>query len=453
MPWVPGYAVRVLTHERAQVRGQLVVDALVALVRRRNLAGITITRALEGTGHQGHLRTSTLIELSDDLPLIVEIVDRADRVEPILTEIAALVTSGVLTVSDVRLYFPASALLMRDVMVAPREVINPEAPLTEALTALLEGGAQMISVVGGHQVLQGIVTLGHLLQAADPALAPHLLDLHTPTHVRQHLERLVAGRTVRECMLPKPLVLHPEDTLEAAARFVTSHAITCAPVVDSERHLVGIVSERILVTALVAPLTEAREQAAGGRSSATTEASAAVTATTLTDGDLGSTLRLCVLPGAGEHLTAGVLADHEVPVIPNEAPWEVVLQTLQAAPGDLALVVTDDGHLHGIIDERAVLEQVVPGATGGVGTALHRVLTQAPGQAIAALRGHPERARTAATVTRAAPVTVPEGMLMADALARMMEAQGSDMAVVLSSDRRPLGILRRNEALRAMVDG
>src|SRR6478735_3580057 len=116
MPWVSGLVVRVLTHERAETRRNTLVAALMDYVRRKELAGVTVTRSLEGYSSRGRLRTSGVIELGDDLPLIIEIVDRLDRIEPLLGEIAEMVTSGVLTVTETRLYFPASSLLVRDVM-------------------------------------------------------------------------------------------------------------------------------------------------------------------------------------------------------------------------------------------------------------------------------------------------------------------------------------------------
>ncbi len=106
MSWVPGLAVRILTHERARSGKQSVIDALLDVVRRHALAGMTVSRAVEGWSAHGALRSSGVLELGDDLPLIVEIVDRADIMEPVLPEIASHITSGVLLVSETRLFLP-----------------------------------------------------------------------------------------------------------------------------------------------------------------------------------------------------------------------------------------------------------------------------------------------------------------------------------------------------------
>lgn len=100
-----GLAIHILSHERARAdRRRLLVDALRELVRREGLAGMTVLRGLEGYSLHGGTRTSGVLELADDLPIVIDIVDRTDRIERILPEVAAMVTQGVLTVVPVRLH-------------------------------------------------------------------------------------------------------------------------------------------------------------------------------------------------------------------------------------------------------------------------------------------------------------------------------------------------------------
>ena len=106
MMFVPGLSVRVLTHEGAQVqvKHQSVMRAIVALAQREGLAGITVIRAVEGYSAHGGIRTASWADIADDLPLTIEIVDRRERVEPLLPELAALVPGSALTVTEVRLF-------------------------------------------------------------------------------------------------------------------------------------------------------------------------------------------------------------------------------------------------------------------------------------------------------------------------------------------------------------
>lgn len=105
---VAGLSVRVLTSEGARTRAgnRTVMDALVELVQRERLAGITVLRAVEGYSAHGGLHRSGWVDVSDDLPLVIEIVDRAEAIERVLPEIAALLRHGVVTVGEVRFFAP-----------------------------------------------------------------------------------------------------------------------------------------------------------------------------------------------------------------------------------------------------------------------------------------------------------------------------------------------------------
>ncbi len=104
MPFLPGLSVRILTHEGARAGHSSVVAALTRLVQREGLAGITITRAIEGFGSHGSIRSLYHVDAADELPLLIEIVDQRERLERLLPEIAQMVTGGALTVEAVRLF-------------------------------------------------------------------------------------------------------------------------------------------------------------------------------------------------------------------------------------------------------------------------------------------------------------------------------------------------------------
>ena len=104
MAWVQGLSVRILTHERVRVERKPVVEAIMDIVRRDGLAGVTVTRAIEGWTARGGVRTATWVDLSDDLPVVIEIVDRAEKIEAALPDLVAVSAHGVTTVTEMRLY-------------------------------------------------------------------------------------------------------------------------------------------------------------------------------------------------------------------------------------------------------------------------------------------------------------------------------------------------------------
>lgn len=106
MPFVQGLAVRILTREDARAGNHSLVDAVLDIVKREKLSGVTVTRAVEGYSAHGGARSSTWADLGDDLPITIEIVDTTEQIQRALPEITLLVSEGALTVTDIKLFAP-----------------------------------------------------------------------------------------------------------------------------------------------------------------------------------------------------------------------------------------------------------------------------------------------------------------------------------------------------------
>jgi hypothetical protein len=72
-------------------------EAIVLKAREMHLAGATVLRGPMGFGHASHLHTAKILRLSEDLPIVVEIVDTEDRIRSFLDEIEPIVDSGLIT--------------------------------------------------------------------------------------------------------------------------------------------------------------------------------------------------------------------------------------------------------------------------------------------------------------------------------------------------------------------
>jgi hypothetical protein len=93
--------VRVFIGESDKWHHQPLHVALIERLRREGFAGATVTRAVAGFGAQSVIHTAQILRLSEDLPLIVEIVDsqeQIDRLKPILDE---MVSGGLVTMEPV----------------------------------------------------------------------------------------------------------------------------------------------------------------------------------------------------------------------------------------------------------------------------------------------------------------------------------------------------------------
>jgi uncharacterized protein len=83
--------------------GQALYSAIVQLCQDRGIAGATVIRCVEGYGGSRHLHTTRLLELTENLPVRIEIIDVAERIEPLLAALEPMIGEGLVTVIDVRI--------------------------------------------------------------------------------------------------------------------------------------------------------------------------------------------------------------------------------------------------------------------------------------------------------------------------------------------------------------
>lgn len=74
---------------------------IVRRAQRNGLAGATVLRGIEGYGASNHIHNTRLLSLSDDLPIVIVIVDSNDRIQAFLPELDSLITEGLVIVDDV----------------------------------------------------------------------------------------------------------------------------------------------------------------------------------------------------------------------------------------------------------------------------------------------------------------------------------------------------------------
>lgn len=96
----PGKLVRIYVGESDHWHGQTLFNAIVELARKEGLAGATVTRGIEGFGANSRIHTTSILRLSEDLPVKIEIIDVAERIEQFLPLLDEMVTEGLITVQD-----------------------------------------------------------------------------------------------------------------------------------------------------------------------------------------------------------------------------------------------------------------------------------------------------------------------------------------------------------------
>lgn len=97
----PGKWLRVYIGETDRWHGKPLFQAIVEMLRREGIAGATVLRGIEGFGAHSRIHTARILRLSEDLPLVIDVVDTAERIERVMPLLDEMVDEGLITVIDV----------------------------------------------------------------------------------------------------------------------------------------------------------------------------------------------------------------------------------------------------------------------------------------------------------------------------------------------------------------
>ena len=93
---------RIFIGESDHFGGKPLYEAIVQEARKRGMAGATVLRGLTGFGAHSRLHTAKILRLSEDLPLVVEIVDTPEKIEALLPKLDEMIDEGLVTLERVR---------------------------------------------------------------------------------------------------------------------------------------------------------------------------------------------------------------------------------------------------------------------------------------------------------------------------------------------------------------
>ena len=97
-----GLLLRIFLGESDTWHGRPLYEAIVRRVREEGLAGATVLRGIEGFGAHSRLHTTRILRLSEDLPVVVEIVDAVERIEAVLPILDEMIGEGLITLEKVQ---------------------------------------------------------------------------------------------------------------------------------------------------------------------------------------------------------------------------------------------------------------------------------------------------------------------------------------------------------------
>ncbi len=99
----PGKWLRVYIGETDRWHGRPLFQAIVEVLRREGIAGATVLRGIEGFGAHSRIHTARVLRLSEDLPVVIDVVDSAERIERVLPLLGEMVNEGLITITDVEI--------------------------------------------------------------------------------------------------------------------------------------------------------------------------------------------------------------------------------------------------------------------------------------------------------------------------------------------------------------
>jgi uncharacterized protein len=98
-----GQCLRLFIGEAEEWQGKSLYQTIIERAWQHGIRGATVFRGTEGFGPEHHLSTERLVDISENLPIIVEMVDSTERIQTLLPELDRLMQRGMITMTPVSL--------------------------------------------------------------------------------------------------------------------------------------------------------------------------------------------------------------------------------------------------------------------------------------------------------------------------------------------------------------
>lgn len=109
-----GFLLRIFISENDRYDGMPLYEWLVRKAREAGLAGATVLRGMEGFGAHSRMHTAKILRLSQELPIVIEIVDAEEKIEAFLKVIDHAIEEGLATVEKVQVRFYRTEVSTKD---------------------------------------------------------------------------------------------------------------------------------------------------------------------------------------------------------------------------------------------------------------------------------------------------------------------------------------------------
>lgn len=94
---------RIFISERDKYRGKLLYKYIIEMLKKEKIAGATVLRGIEGFGKTSHMHTTSILSLSSELPIIIEVTDTKENIDRIKPKLDEMITEGLITEETVKI--------------------------------------------------------------------------------------------------------------------------------------------------------------------------------------------------------------------------------------------------------------------------------------------------------------------------------------------------------------
>jgi CBS domain-containing protein len=417
-----GKRMTIFTGERDRWKHRPLYLAILEYLKAQGCAGATVTKGIAGFGAHSHIKTSMLVEVSVDLPIVITVVDLPEKIERFAGHVAGMLSAGTITIEDTEVHFYSAAfrggipdVTVAEVMTRSVETVTAETPVVEVVRKLLERDHTALPVVEPDGRVVGMVGDQDLLRGGLTSASLSLHKAADPTTVADVLQALHAtGTTVGKVMTTPAVTILASAPLGDAAQLMHVRGLKRLPVVDERGCLAGVLSRLDVLTSITAGYTRRT---------------------------VPHTQRL-----PQEHRRLSEIMDREVPTVVETTPLADVVEKLLGSDAKRVMVVDDAQRLVGVITDTDILSRVDPGERPGVFTLLRSRWSRAAERKVRRAYG-----QRAADVMSSPPVSVQRDAPVIEALTLSVTKHLKRLPVV-DADGRVVGIVSRPALLAASLD-
>ncbi len=395
-------------------RGKPLFMVLLERLHDAGLAGATVTRGIAGFGARSRIHTSAIIRLSEDLPMIIEVIDYAEKIDNILDTVYPMVREGLITLEDVKiLKYTHRGLnplpgyrLVKEVMSSPAISISPQENVAEVWSTMVKHQLKALPVVNEDQQVVGIITDEDLIERAGLQQRLSVAKQLDPETIEEEIRQLSESHQLVENIMTRPVIITSEDTaLSHAVGLMKKHHLKRIPVTGKGGKLVGMLS-RLDVLRQISPV----------------ESTPPLSTPFLT------------LPKL-----VGNIMSPEIPLVAEEDQIEKIIETLLRYQSHRLIVVDDQNRVSGIISDVDIVNRI-PGHTKS--SILSAFKPQ--GKIIASTV-------TARQIMSKDPIQAPSDLPIPEAI-QMMISEGRKIMVIVDEEKHPLGLVDRQSLLEALIN-